>query len=194
MDFLSFFIFIINALKEYVCRKGTWMTPDMIFHNLATKYIGFNMALIEPMHLNKANLRDLIAATGLVISNWIQIINFSVLVTVKFDGWPRKNNRTLLYYVKLCASFQIHWWIQTGFTVQKQTCHFSMWTRRSPFFTPLLCVVSVFSIISVFYSFPWKNINLHKTSLKSNFKRVWCEFMAHSQDFRYCSTSSNPKM
>ena len=32
-----------------------------------------------------------------------------------------QNNRTpLLYYVKLCASFQIHWWIQTGFTVQKR--------------------------------------------------------------------------
>ena len=32
-----------------------------------------------------------------------------------------KNNRALLlYYVKLCASFQIHWWIQTGFTVQKR--------------------------------------------------------------------------
>ena len=31
-----------------------------------------------------------------------------------------KNNRALLlYYVKLCTSFQIHWWIQTGFTVQK---------------------------------------------------------------------------
>ena len=31
-----------------------------------------------------------------------------------------KNNRALLlYYVKLCASFQIHWWHQTGFTVQK---------------------------------------------------------------------------
>ena len=28
-----------------------------------------------------------------------------------------KNNRALLlYYIKLCASFQIHWWIQTGFT------------------------------------------------------------------------------
>ena len=75
-----------------------------------------------------------------------------------------------------------------------QTCHFSVWTRRCPFFTPLLCVVSVFSIISVFYSFLWKNINLHKTSLKSTFKRVWCQFMAHSQDFRHCSTSSNPKM
>ena len=27
----------------------------------------------------------------------------------------------LLYYIKLCASFQIHWWIQTGFTVQKRS-------------------------------------------------------------------------
>ena len=33
-----------------------------------------------------------------------------------------KNDRALLlYYVKLCASFQIHWWIQTGVTVQKLT-------------------------------------------------------------------------
>ena len=33
-----------------------------------------------------------------------------------------KNNRALVpYYVKLCASFQIHWWIQTGFTVQKRS-------------------------------------------------------------------------
>ena len=33
-----------------------------------------------------------------------------------------KNNRAfLLYYLKLCASFQIHWWIQTGFTVQKHS-------------------------------------------------------------------------
>ena len=31
-----------------------------------------------------------------------------------------KNNRApLLYYVKLCASFQIHQWIQTGVTVRK---------------------------------------------------------------------------
>ena len=39
---------------------------------------------------NRANLRDLITATGLVISNWIQIDDFSARVTVKFDGWSRK--------------------------------------------------------------------------------------------------------
>ena len=38
----------------------------------------------------KANLRDLIAATDLVISNWIQIIIFSARVTVKFEGWHKK--------------------------------------------------------------------------------------------------------
>ena len=46
---------------------------------------------------NKANLRDLIAVTGLLISNWIQIINFSARVTVKFDGWPRKTIEHLFY-------------------------------------------------------------------------------------------------
>ena len=33
----------------------------------------------------------------------------------------KKNRALLLYYVKLCASFQIHWWIQTEFTVQKRS-------------------------------------------------------------------------
>ena len=49
------------------------------------------------MTLNKANLRDLIAATGLVISNWIQIVNFSARVTVKVDGWPCKTIGHLFY-------------------------------------------------------------------------------------------------
>ena len=31
-----------------------------------------------------------------------------------------KNNKApILYYIKRCTSFQIHWWIQTGVTVQK---------------------------------------------------------------------------
>ena len=38
------------------------------------------------INIIKANLRELIAAIGLVISNWIQIVNFSTRVTVKFDG------------------------------------------------------------------------------------------------------------
>ena len=38
-----------------------------------------------------------------------------------------KNNRThLLYYVKLCASFQTHWWIQIAVTAPK--C--SIWVKK----------------------------------------------------------------
>ena len=48
------------------------------------------MSIIADSDYNKANLRDLIAATGLVISNWIQIVAFSAWVTLKFDGWARK--------------------------------------------------------------------------------------------------------
>ena len=40
--------------------------------------------------VNKANLRDLIAATGLVIvPNWIQIVKFSAHLTLQLDGWPQ---------------------------------------------------------------------------------------------------------
>ena len=41
-------------------------------------------------------------------------------VTLKFDGWPWKNNRALLLcYAKLRASFRSHKRIQTGDTVWK---------------------------------------------------------------------------
>ena len=63
-----------------------------------------------PMTLNKANLRDLIAATGLVISNWIQIVNFSARVTVKFDGWPCKTIGHLFY----ATSSFVHLFVPIG--------------------------------------------------------------------------------
>ena len=38
-----------------------------------------------------------------------------------------KNNRApLLHYIKLCASFQIHQWIQTGVTVRKHSVQVKM--------------------------------------------------------------------
>ena len=44
-----------------------------------------------------------------------------------------KNNKVpLLYYTKLCASFQNHWWIQTKVTVRK--C--SMLVKGGDFFVP----------------------------------------------------------
>ena len=45
-----------------------------------------------------------------------------------------ENNRApLLYYTKLCASFQIHRWIQIGVTVQKR----SIWVKISNFLSRL---------------------------------------------------------
>ena len=43
-----------------------------------------------------------------------------------------KNNRALLlYYVKLCASFQIHQWIHTGVTVRKRSIRVEIGTILS---------------------------------------------------------------
>ena len=44
-----------------------------------------------------------------------------------------ENNRApLLYYTKLCASFQSHWWSQTCVTVRKR----SSWIKIGDFFVP----------------------------------------------------------
>ena len=70
---------------------------------------------------NKANLRDLIAATGLVILLKFDP-NHQFFVPCDLEIWwmALENNRApLLYYIKLCASFQIHRWIQIGITVRK---------------------------------------------------------------------------
>ena len=64
----------------------------------------------RPQWVNKANLRDLIAATGLVISNGIKIVNFSARVTVKFDGWPCKTIGHLFY----ATSSFVHHFVAIG--------------------------------------------------------------------------------
>ena len=73
------------------------------------------------MTLNKANLRDLIAATGLVILLKFDP-NHRFFSPCDLEIWcmTSKNNRApLLYYIKLCVSFQIHRWIQTEVTLRK---------------------------------------------------------------------------
>ena len=67
---------------------------------------------------NKANLRDLIAATGLVISNWIQIVNFSACVTLKFDGWPKKTIGHVFYTM---SSFVNHFKSIAEFKLELQS-------------------------------------------------------------------------
>ena len=73
--------------------------------------------------VNKANLRDLIAATGLVILlKFDPIHRFFSLCDLEIWCMTLKNNiAPLLYYIKLCVSFQIHRWIQTKVTVRKRS-------------------------------------------------------------------------
>ena len=70
---------------------------------------------IKHANWHKTNLRDLIAATGLVILLNLDWNRFSARVNLKFDGWP------LLHYIKLCASSQTPPWIQTGVIVRKRS-------------------------------------------------------------------------
>ena len=82
---------------------------------------------------NKVNLRDLIAATGLVILLKLDL-NRRFFSPCDLDIWwmTQKNNRApLLCYFKLFASFRSHWWIQTGVTVRKRL----IWVKIDAFFS-----------------------------------------------------------
>ena len=72
---------------------------------------------------NKANLRDLIAATGLVILLKLDL-NRQFFSPCDLEIWwmtPKNNRAPLLCYFKLFASFRSHWWIQTGVTDSPET-------------------------------------------------------------------------
>ena len=138
------------------------------------------------LHNSKANLRDLIAATGLVISNWIHIVNFSARVTVKFDGWPCKTVGHLSYAT---SSFVHHFVpigelkleLQTGNAQfgSKSTIFWAVWprdftddpqqgksegfescdrpiVRKRPIWVKVGDVLSLVTL--KFYGWPWKRI------------------------------------
>ena len=72
---------------------------------------------------NKANLRDLIAATGLVILLKLDS-NRRLFSPCDLQIWwmNSQNYRArLLHYIKLCASFHSHQWIQTTVIVRKRS-------------------------------------------------------------------------
>ena len=56
---------------------------------------------------------------------------------------PKNNRARLLYCIKLCASFQIHQWIQTRVTVQKHP----IWVKLNDFFSRVTLKL---------YGWPWK--------------------------------------
>ena len=113
------------------------------------------------MTLNKANLRDLIAATGLVILLKFDP-NHRFFSPCDLEIWwmTLENNRApLLYYIKLCASFQIHQWIDTEVTVRKHSIRVNeIWrmtlqNNRAP----LLCH---FKLCAAFRSHWWIQIGV----------------------------------
>ena len=105
---------------------------------------------------NKTNLRDMIAATGLVILLKLDS-NRRFFSPCDLEIWrmTQKNNwATLLYYIKLCAWFQIHQWIQTGVTVQKH----SVWVKIDDFFVPC----------------EWCDLEIWQMTLKNNRAPLQC--------------------
>ena len=76
-------------------------------------------------------------------SNSIRVKINAFFVPCDFEIWQMtlKNNRTtILYYVKPCASFQSHRWIQTGVIVRKR----SVRVKISDFF--ILCDLEIWSM------------------------------------------------
>ena len=97
--------------------------------------------------LNKANLRDLIAATGLVILLKLDS-NRRFFSPCDLEIWwmtPKNKRAPLLCYFKLCAAFRSHWWIQTGVTVRKRL----IWVKIDDFFSRVTLKFDVW---------PWKTI------------------------------------
>ena len=83
--------------------------------------------------INKANLRDLIAATSLVILLKLDL-NRWFFSPCDLEIWwmtPKNNRAPLLCYFKLFASFRSHWRIQTGVTVRKRL----IWVNIDAFFS-----------------------------------------------------------
>ena len=111
----------------------TWanVDPDLC-HHMAS--LGHNVPNCAEEKENKANLRDLIATTGQVILHKFYP-NHRFFSPCDLEIWciTSKNNRApFLYYIRLCASFQIHRWIQTEVTVWKR----SIWVEIGDFFVP----------------------------------------------------------
>ena len=109
----------VNA-DRYLCRHMTSLghvnisiARDVIIHYVQQR---------PDSQWSKANLGDLVAATGLVILLKLDSnLRFSSLCDLDTWWMTSKNNRApLLYCIKLCASFQSHRW-STGVTVRKRS-------------------------------------------------------------------------
>ena len=127
-----------------MCEQPVFNRPDM-------KQIKWINVLFPRCHItittqNKANMRDLIAATGLVFWHKIRFksLTFGPMWPGNLMEDLKKKKKKIrsppLYYVKLCASFQSHRWIQTGATVRN--C--SILIKIGDFFVP--CDLKIWQI------------------------------------------------
>ena len=82
-------------------------------------------------------------------SNLTQIgLKWSIFRPCDLEIWrmtPKNKKALLLYYIKLCVSFQIHQWIQTGVIVRKRP----IWVKFDDFFSRVTWKFDVW---------PWKTI------------------------------------
>ena len=108
-----------NASNNQQKQNFSIITKPRTYVNYCVKCS--NLDKFDCSSLNKANLRDLIAATGLVILRKLDSNHrFFGVHDLQIWWMTSQNNRApVLCYVKLCALFQSHQWIQTGVTVRK---------------------------------------------------------------------------
>ena len=106
-------------------------------YNTGQSFNGFyhsKFSKLFQMKYNKANLRDSIAATGLVILLKLDS-NRRLISPCDLEIWwmTLKNSKApLLYYIKLCASFQIH----REFTLELQSGNAQYGSKLVIFFCP----------------------------------------------------------
>ena len=153
------------------CLKNDSNMADLKMHktneaiiNPCRRFVFFALShRISVYTTNKANLRDLIAATGQVVSNWIQIVNFSARVTVKFDGWPRK---TIGHFFYTTSSFVHHFKSIGEFKLDLQS-------RNAPFGSKLVICYPVWPWNSM--DDLWKTIGhfFYATSSFAAFRSHW---------------------
>ena len=171
-------------------RLGTWSRPwvtDFRKHeqymlcNLFSVY--FNCQLILRSIYNKATLRDLIAATGLVI--WLKLdSNRRSFSPCDLEIWmTSKNYRApLLHYIKLRTSSQTPRWIQTGVTDRKRSIR-------------VKTAIFLSSVTLKFNGWPWKTIGylFHATlSFVHHFKSFGkFKIELQSGDTQFRSKSAN---
>ena len=144
-------VVIVNMVDKTLLRTLSHAVP-LEGINWLFVWIAWTQKVCFLDHIMKqqANLGNSIAMTSLVIllklgSNWF-------LSPCDHEIWwmTLKSNRApLLYYVNLCASFQIHRWIQTGVTVRK----LSIRVKIVIFFVP--CDLEIW----------WMTLKNHRASL-----------------------------